>query len=458
VQLHIPPDVASVVEKLQHAGHEAYVVGGCVRDAIRGIEPADWDVATSAKPDEIQKLFRRSLYTNRFGTVIVRMGEREIEVTTYRIEAEYSDRRRPDAVAFTESLREDLARRDFTMNAMAWSPESGGTLVDPFGGQKDLEARLVRAVGDADERSREDALRMLRAVRFAAVLGFSIETGTAEAIKRNATLAATLSGERIQQEMVKILRGPVPSVGLRMLSNLGLLAVIAPELEKCRETPQEKVAAENVFEHSLATLDAAAAETSATTPADEDLILRIAALFHDIGKPDTYDEGHFHQHEFVGEAKAKQILRRWKFDKTTTEEIAHLIRNHMFWYEPDWTGSAVRRFIRKVGLERIPILFALRKADNVGSGARAPRMYALNELWLRVQEEIHSANAFSKRDLKVNGDDIMKALDIPPGPEVGRIQNELFERVLDEPELNVPERLLALAKEIHSRSGRSGSP
>ena len=458
MQLHIPPDVASVVEKLQHAGHEAYVVGGCVRDAIRGVEPADWDVATDAKPDGVQKLFRRSLYTNRFGTVIVRLARpagsdkgREVEVTTYRVEAEYSDHRRPDAVAFTESLREDLGRRDFTMNAMAWSPEAGGTLVDPFGGQKDLEARLVRAVGDPDERFREDALRMLRAVRFAAVLGFNIEPATAEAIRRNAALAAALSGERIQQEIVKILRGPVPSVGFRMLSNLGLLDVIAPELEKCRHTPQDKVAAENVFEHSLATLDAAAAEMPARTQPDEDLVLSLAALFHDIGKPDTFDDGHFHQHEFVGEAKARQILRRWKFDKATTEEVAHLIRHHMFWYQPDWTGSAVRRFIRKVGLERISALFALRKADNVGSGARAPRMYALNELWLRVQEEIHSATAFSTKDLKVDGNDIMRELGIPPGPEVGRIQRELFERVLDEPQLNEPDRLIALAKDIHSR-------
>ena len=454
MQLHIPPDVGSIVEKLQKAGHEAYVVGGCVRDAIRGVEPADWDVATDAKPDRIQALFRRSLYTNRFGTVIVRLGEREVEVTTYRIETEYSDHRRPDAVAFTESLREDLARRDFTMNAMAWTPEAGGTLVDPFGGQTDLEARLVRAVGAPDERFQEDALRMLRAVRFAAVLGFAIEAATAAAITRNAGLASTLSGERIQQEIVKIMRSPVPSTGFRMLSNLGLLAVIAPELEKCRDTPQEKVAAENVFEHSLATLDAAAAELPAGTAPDEDMVLRLAALLHDVGKPDTYDDGHFHQHEFVGEAKAKAILRRWKFDKATTEEVAHLIRHHMFWYQPDWTGSAVRRFIRKVGLERIPSLFALRKADNVGSGARAPRMYALNELWLRVQEEIHSATAFSKRDLAIDGNDIMAALAIPPGPEVGRIQNELFERVLDEPAVNERDKLIEIARDLHSRQTR----
>lgn len=451
MQLRIPADVAAVVEKLQAAGHEAYVVGGCVRDAIRGIDPADWDVATNATPEEIQGIFRRSLYTNRFGTVIVRMGEREIEVTTYRVEAGYSDHRRPDEVAFTRSLEEDLSRRDFTMNAMAWSPAHGGTIVDPFGGQKDIEARVVRAVGDPDERFREDALRMLRAVRFAAVLGFTIEPATAAAVTRNAGLAAALSGERVQQEVVRILRGPVPSVGFRMLSNLGLLPVIAPELEACRHTPQEKVAAEDVFEHSLATLDAAAAEMPPSTPDDEDLVLRLASLFHDVGKPDTYDDGHFHQHEFVGEAKVRQILRRWKFDKATVEAVAHLVRHHMFWYQPDWTSSAVRRFIRKVGLDRIPVLFALRKADNVGSGARAPRMYALNELWLRVQEEIHRANAFSKSDLAVDGRDVMRELGIPQGREVGRILDELFERVLDDPDLNTPERLLPLAREIHSR-------
>ena len=451
MELRIPADVTTVVDRLRSGGHEAYVVGGCVRDAIRGVEPADWDVATDATPDEIQATFRRSLYTNRFGTVVVRMGDREIEVTTYRTEEGYSDHRRPDAVAFTESLHADLSRRDFTMNAMAWSPLDGGTIVDPFGGRGDIEARIVRAVGEADERFREDALRMLRAVRFAAVLGFTIDDVTARAIQRNAELASTLSGERIQQEIVRILRSPVPSVGFRMLSNLGLLAVICPELERCRETPQEKVAAGDVFEHSLATLDAAADEMPAGTPDDEDLVLRLAALFHDVGKPDTYDDGHFHQHEFVGDAIARRILRRWKFDKATVEAVAHLVRHHMFWYQPDWTSSAVRRFIRTVGLERIPALFALRKADNVGSGARTPRMYALNELWLRVQEEIQRATAFSISDLAIDGNDVMRELGIAGGPEVGRVLHELFERVIDDPDLNTPERLLPLAREIHSR-------
>ncbi len=457
MDLRIPADVEKVTERLREQGHEAYVVGGCVRDAIRGVDPADWDVATDARPEEIQAIFKRSLYLNRFGTVVVRMGDHEVEVTTYRIESEYSDRRRPDTVAFTDSLHDDLSRRDFTINAMGWRPsrdgeDPRGTLVDPFGGQADLAAKIVRAVRDPDERFAEDALRMLRAVRFAATLGFRIEPATAGGIRRSAHLAKDLSGERIQQEILKIVLSPVPSVGFRMLSDLGLLEVIAPELERCRHTPQEKVAAQDVFEHSLATLDAAATDMPRNATDEDDLVLRLAALLHDVGKPDTYDDGHFHQHEFVGEAKARIILRRWKLPKEAVERTTHLIRHHMFWYQSEWTSSAVRRFIRKVGLDRIRDLFFLRRVDNIGSGARVPRLRELEELWLRVEEEIHRANAFSKRDLAVNGHDIMAALEIPSGPEVGRITDALFERVLDEPELNDRDRLLDLAREMRSRS------
>jgi tRNA nucleotidyltransferase (CCA-adding enzyme) len=461
VELRIPADVEKATDRLREQGHEAYVVGGCVRDAIRGVDPADWDVATDARPEEIQAIFKRSLYLNRFGTVVVRMGDHEVEVTTYRIESEYSDRRRPDTVAFTDSLHDDLSRRDFTINAMAWRPsrdgeDPRGTLVDPFGGQADLAARIVRAVRDPDERFSEDALRMLRAVRFATTLGFRIDPATAEGIRRNAHLAKELSGERIQQEVLKIVLSPVPSVGFRMLSELGLLEVIAPELERCRHTPQEKVAAQDVFEHSLATLDAAASDMPRNATDEDDLVLRLAALLHDVGKPDTYDDGHFHQHEFVGEAKARIILRRWKLPKEVVERTTHLIRHHMFWYQSEWTSSAVRRFIRKVGLDRIRDLFFLRRVDNIGSGARVPRLRELDELWLRVEEEIQRANAFSKRDLKVDGHDVMAALGLRPGPEVGRITDEIFERVLDEPELNEKDRLLALAKEIHERGAATG--
>ncbi|MGH2378440.1 MAG: CCA tRNA nucleotidyltransferase [Candidatus Limnocylindria bacterium] len=462
MEVRIPANVGKVIEQLRERGHEAYVVGGCVRDALRGVDPADWDVATGARPEEIQQVFRRSLYLNRFGTVVVRVDGTEVEVTTYRTESDYSDRRRPDIVAFTDSLRDDLSRRDFTMNAMAWTPsapgaDAGDGLVDPFGGRADLEAKIVRAVGVPDERFAEDALRMLRAVRFAAVLGFRIDPSTAEGVRRNAHLAKELSGERIQQEVLKIVRSPVPSVGFRMLSDLGLLEVLAPELERCRHTPQEKVAALDVFEHSLATLDAAAADMPRNVSEEDDLVLRLAALLHDVGKPDTYDDGHFHQHEFVGEAKARAILRRWKLPREVVERTTHLVRHHMFWYQPEWTSSAVRRFIRNVGLERIRDLFFLRRADNIGSGARVPRLRELEELWLRVEEEIQRANAFSKRDLAVNGNELMAALGIRPGPEVGRIADALFERVLDEPELNTRERLLELAREIHARSSRSSS-
>lgn len=441
--LAVPPDVTRVIDTLIAAGQEAFVVGGCVRDALRGIDPQDWDVATSAKPEEIQRLFKRSLYTNRFGTVVVSSGAHEIEVTTYRIEADYADHRRPVEVSFTESLHEDLARRDFTMNAMAWRPGAGGAageLVDPFDGRADLERRVIRAVGIPGERFAEDALRMLRAVRFATTLRMDIEPATAAAIGAQAALAAGLSGERIQQELSKMLAAERPSVGIRLLSDTGLLAVLCPELEICKTIPQDKAVAQDVFEHSLITVDA--------TPADADLVLRLAGLFHDVGKPDTFADGHFHQHEFVGEAITRAILRRWKFPKDTIAKVTHLIRHHMFWYQTEWSGSAVRRFVRKVGLENIPDLFALRRADNIGSGARSPRMYALEDLWTRVQEEIHRSTAFSPRDLAIDGTDVMAALGIPPGPAVGKIIAALFERVLDDPDVNTRESLLAIARDL----------
>jgi tRNA nucleotidyltransferase (CCA-adding enzyme) len=443
--IQVPADVERAVARLVAAGHEAYVVGGCVRDALRGVDPHDWDIATSATPDEIQKVFRQSLYLNRFGTVVVRQGNHEIEVTTYRVEADYADHRHPASVAFTDSLHDDLSRRDFTMNAMAWRPGlegKPGELVDPFGGQRDLDARIVRAVGEPRERFAEDALRMLRAVRFATLLGFTIDSRTADAIRESAPLARTLSGERIQQEVLKMLSAPKPSVAFRMLSDLQLLAVFFNELEIAKTIPQDKAVAQDVFEHSIVTADA--------TPPD-DLVLRLAGLLHDIGKPATFADGHFHQHEFVGEAMARDILRRWRFDKDTVTRVTHLIRNHMFWYQSEWTPSAVRRFIRKVGLENIPALFALRKADNIGSGARSPRMYALEALSERVQEEIRAASAFSLKDLLIDGNDVMAELGIPPGPRVGEILNELFERVTDDPALNTREHLLEIAKEIGGR-------
>ena len=445
VDLRVPSDVVDVIERLHEAGFEAYVVGGCVRDALMHLEPKDWDVATNALPAEIQKRFRRSLYTNRFGTVIVQTPEREVEVTTYRVESEYSDHRHPDAVAFTHSLYEDLARRDFTINAMAWD----GHLRDPHGGARDLRDRLVRAVGDPNERFREDALRMLRAIRFATTLGFRIEDTTAAAIRANAQLMRAVSAERIQQELRRILAVPKPSGALRLLSELGLAAVIFPELEQSRGVPQEKAAAQDVFGHLLATLDA--------TPQD-DVVLRLAGLLHDIGKPDTYQDGHFYQHEYVGEAKAKRILRRWKFPKDEIEQVCHLVRNHMFWYQDEWTDSAVRRFIRKVGLENIPTLYALRRADNIGSGARQPRMVKLEELWQRIQNEINRENAFSLRDLKVDGNDVMAALGVPPGPVVGRALNWLFERVTDDPSLNDRDRLLQLVRENREELLRTPPP
>ena len=330
------------------------------------------------------------------------------------------------------------------MNAMAWRPTrggpEGGELVDPFDGQADLGHRVVRAVGDPSERFGEDALRMLRAVRFATTLRMDLESATAAAIGEHAGLAAGLSGERIGQEPSKILAAERPSVGIRLLSDLGLLAVLCPELEICKTIPQDKAVAQDVFEHSLITVDA--------TPVDAALVLRLAGLFHDVGKPETFADGHFHQHEFVGEAITRAILRRWKYPKDTIAAVTHLIRHHMFWYQTEWSGSAVRRFVRKVGLENIPDLFELRRADNIGSGARSPRMYALEDLWTRVQDEIHRSTAFSPRDLAIDGTDVMAELGIPPGPAVGQVIAALFELVLDDPDLNTRESLLAIAREL----------
>jgi poly(A) polymerase/tRNA nucleotidyltransferase (CCA-adding enzyme) len=233
-----------------------------------------------------------------------------------------------------------------------------------------------------------------------------------------------------------------------MLSDLGILATICPELEECKYTPQEKAAADNVFQHSLATLDAA---VDAKPPGD--LGLRLAGLFHDIGKPETFSDGHFFGHEHVGASKARTILRRWKFDKETVDEVTHLIRHHMFWYQSEWTDSAVRRFIRNVGLESVEALYALRRADNIGSGARQPKMYALEALWRRIQEQIAAANAFSLHDLKIGGNDLKSELGMAPGPQMGRVLNALFERVTDEPTLNTRETLLQLAKTELDKAG-----
>lgn len=449
----LPPAVRSVLIRLRGAGHEAAIVGGCVRDLLRGDPPGDWDVTTAAPPEVVAGLFPGSTWENPFGTVTVRAdpGHRPIEVTTYRSEVGYRDRRRPDRVHWGVSLADDLSRRDFTINAIAWlpdgspGPEAGarlatGRLVDPYGGHEDLAAGLLRAVGDPDRRLAEDALRLLRAVRFATRFGLRIEPATEHAIRRNAALAAELSGERVRDELLRILgagatAGP-PSNALRLLDELGILAVILPELTALHGVPQAKARPGDAFDHSVRTADA--------LPASDPLLRLIGAL-HDVGKATTLADGHFIGHETVGGRMVEAVLRRLRFSRAEIARGERLVRQHMFAYGPEWTDAAVRRFIRRVGAADLGDLFALRGADNAASGVIEPARGGLDELRARVGAEL-ATHPLSQRQLAIGGDDLIEALGIPPGPRIGALLDRLLEAVLDDPRRNERAELIAIAR------------
>jgi putative nucleotidyltransferase with HDIG domain len=436
---------------LRGGGHSAYVVGGCLRDALLDRVPADWDLTTDAPPDRIQSLFPRSLYENRFGTVVVRHAHAQYEITVFRRDVSYSDHRHPDSVEFGDSIEADLARRDFTVNAMAWGGRPGVELlfVDPHGGRADLTRRLLRAVGDPDRRFHEDALRMVRAVRLAATLDFEIEAETLASIGRNAELARHLSGERILTELLKLLAAPRPSVGLRLMAETGLLAVVAPDLARQPGIPQNKVGGEDLWDHTLRTVDAAPNRT----------LVRLAALLHDAGKPDTLAEGHFHGHEAAGATIAREFLSRLHAPRALQERVAHLVRNHMFSYQPNWSDAAVRRFIRKVGAGPVDDLLALRAADNEGSGLSA-EAGLLPELARRVREQLAAHAVLGRNQLAVDGNDLRSELGIPPGRTLGRILDDLTERVIAEPALNDRAILIELARALVEGpgGGESGGP
>lgn len=434
----IPPAVAELLGELWDAGHAAYVVGGCLRDVYLGRDPSDWDLTTDARPERIVELLRGAQYENRFGTVVViREGEPH-EVTTFRSDHEYADHRRPRRVEFGDRIEDDLARRDFTVNAMAWGrrPDEAPGIVDPFDGRRDIERRVLRAVGEPAARFREDALRMMRAVRLAATLDFSIEPATLAAITANAALARHLSGERVATELDKLLAARTPSIGLRLLDETGLLDVHLPEIAAQRGIPQNKITGDDLLAHTLRTVDAVAPEHP---------VVRLAALFHDIGKPATQADGHFRGHDAVGASMVPDVAKRLRMPRAVGERIAHLVRQHMFSYEPAWSDAAVRRFIMRVGPAALDQLFELRIADDVGSGlpARSP---ALRELRRRVREQLDSQAALRRGDLAVHGDDLIAELGIARGPLVGILLDALLEHVVADPGLNRRETLLALAR------------
>ncbi|MEO5985395.1 MAG: CCA tRNA nucleotidyltransferase [Candidatus Limnocylindria bacterium] len=441
----LPHAVAHVLGTLAHAGHEAALVGGAVRDRVLGASSSatDWDVATSATPDDVAPLFAGTTWDNRFGTVTVR-GEPDVEVTSYRTERGYGDRRRPDEVRFGASLDEDLARRDFTINAIAWIPvalDAGrGRVVDPFDGIGDLSRRLLRAVGDPDERFSEDALRLVRGARLAGRFDLDIEPGTERAITRLAGTVAGVSAERVRDEVLRMLDAAAPSVSISILERLGLLAVMLPELAALRGVPQAKATPGDALDHTLRAVDA--------SPPD-DRTLRLAALLHDIGKASTLADGHFIGHDRVGAELAVSILRRLRVPRAVSDEVVDAVRHHMYAYDPAWTDAAVRRFVRRVGQDRLPLLFGLRRADDAASGVGTAGAEIQAALEQRIALEVERApDLLRGRKLAIDGDDVQGALGIGPGPRVGVIMDGLLEAVLDNPSLNRRDELLVLARRI----------
>ena len=445
----IPAAVHDLMGTLWANGHAAYVVGGSLRDVLLGRQPHDWDLASDARPERLVELFPGAVYENRFGTVAVRHDGDVFQVTTFRTDHEYADFRRPDRIEFGDSIEVDLARRDFTANAMAWGakgvgfegvgPESAPGFVDPYDGEADIATSTLRAVGDPRARFEEDALRMVRAVRLAATLGFGIEAGTLAGMQARSGLVAHLSGERIAAELEKLLAAPAPSVGLRLMSDTDLLRPISPDLAAQRGVSQNKVPGEDLWDHTLRAVDAA----SASHP-----VVRLAALLHDIGKPSTFGDGHFLGHDVVGAELAGALLDRLRVPRAVRVRVVDLIRHHMFSYESSWSDAAVRRFIgkmRALGDGALDELLALREADNVGSGlpAEAGR---LDELRARIAAQLAVEVVLDRRGLAVDGADLIAELRLGQGPLLGRILDELVERVITDPSLNERPTLLLLAQ------------
>ena len=443
LEARIPPDVRALMGVLRAAGHDAFVVGGSIRDVMLGHEPLDWDLTTDADPDRLRALFPGARYENRFGTVVVTRDGVEYEITTYRTERDYDDHRRPTNVAFGATLAEDLARRDFTVNAMAFghaaadADGSPARLEDPHGGRLDLDARLLRAVGDPDARFGEDALRMLRAVRLESMLGFSIDPPTLAAVSRHAPEASHLAGPRIGAELLLLLGAGSPGPGLRRLEATGLLAATIPELAAQRGIPQAKIPGDDLWDHTVRTVEAARPTRLA----------RVAALLHDVGKPATFAEGRFHRHDVVGAGMADTVLERLAVTRELRERVVRLVRHHMFSYELTWSDAAVRRFIQRTGADLLDDLFDLRAADDAGSGVAAdgPRV---TDLRRRCREQLDARVPLRREDLAIDGNDVVAELGLAPGPRLGRILDRLTERVVDDPSLNERRRLLDLARAI----------
>ena len=439
----IHPDAIGICARLRERGRHGWIVGGCVRDLLLGKKVNDWDVATDARPDEVMRMFPRVVPTGiDHGTVSVIIHGVPYEVTTLRGETTYSDGRRPDSVVFVDDISADLARRDFTVNAIAIEPLVP-EFIDPWEGRKDLDARVLRAVGDPVERFSEDGLRVLRAARFAATLECNIEPATLAAIAPTLATYRKVSAERVRDEWVKTMKARNPSIAFEVMLDTGILGVTLPEMIDAVGCEQNRHHAFDVWTHSMACLDAC----------EGDPPLRIAALLHDVGKPRTRQRSEktgdftFYDHENVGAEMAGPILERLRFSNEERERIVTLVQNHLVCYSDDWSDAAVRRWVRRVTRERVQDLYALNRADVLGKGRNVtPDLEALEKLKTRVAGVLAAKDALSVRELRVDGNDVMRELGIKPSRRVGEVLEVLLERVVEEPTLNDRETLLAMIR------------
>ncbi|HVU52424.1 MAG TPA: HD domain-containing protein [Polyangia bacterium] len=451
----IPADVRALARRLRERGYEAHLVGGGVRDMLLGRPPADFDLATDARPDRVLEIFGHSFAIPtglQHGTVTVLTGSdpatrRSVEVTTFRGEGAYVDGRRPSSVTYVSSLAEDLSRRDFTMNAVALEPDTGA-LTDPFAGRADMARKLIRAVGDPLARFREDGLRPMRAVRQAAQLGFDVEEATLAAIEPTLDVFRKVSAERVRDEMLKLLAAPKPSRGLELMRRTGLLAEVLPEIMEGVGCAQNRFHKHDVYGHTLAVVDHTRG----------DAIVRLGALLHDVGKPRARQpregapgEYSFFKHEYVGKDMADAICRRWKLSTADRARVVSMVEHHMFYYAPEWTDGTVRRFVRRVGGDTLEALFALREGDVVGRGFGEDPERELGELRRRIAAVATADAALHVTDLAIDGEDVMRVLGIPPGREIREILERLLELVLDDPSLNDRDKLLALLPSVRGK-------
>ncbi len=461
IQGQVPKEVMMVIAVLNAASFEAYLVGGCVRDLIMGIKPKDYDVTTNATPEEIIALFPKTFYENSYGTVgVVTCGEdlgtgcsdetvKIVEVTPYRLESLYSDNRHPDAVTWSKNLLDDLSRRDFTVNSIAYNPVTH-EIIDPYNGQKDIENKVIQAVGDANTRFNEDALRLMRAIRFMSQLDFDIESVTRESIDKNSQLLNNISRERVRDELVKLIMTDFPMRGIAMMKETGLLEYVVPELLRGVGVTQNQAHMYDVWEHNLRTLQHAADKKWP-------LHVRLSAIFHDISKPETKrfsrEKGviTFYGHDVVGGRVTREIMERLKFPKDITDKVSMFVRWHMFFSDTEQISlSAVRRLITNVGKDNIWELIDLRICDRVGTGRPKEEPYRLRMYESMVEQALK--DPITLKMLKTDGKRIMDVTQETPGPKIGYILHALFDEVLDNPEKNTEEYLDSKAKELVSLS------